>query len=170
MSVKKVLDDFGKYVVKQSRANLTRKGKKNTGNLYKSLDYDVNVSKNSFSFSFLSADYADFIDKGVRGFSSSLRAPRSPYKFGTGTGKKGGLTNGINKWVRQKRIQFKSNKGKFLSYESTAFIIRRSVWHKGLDETLFFSRPFELGFKRLPDDVVEAYALELDNLLEFATK
>lgn len=168
MSVKTAFDDFGKYLIKQSRTNLTRKGKNNTSKLYKSLDYDLVVSKNSFSFSFIAEDYADFVDKGVKGFSSSSRAPKSPYKFGSGTGKKGGLSNGINNWVRQKRIQFKNPKGKFLSYESTAFIIRRSVWHKGLKTTEFYSRPFELGFKRLPDDIVEAYALEVEDLLNFA--
>ena len=168
MSVKNSLDDFGKYLVTQTRANLTRKGKKNTSNLYKSLDYKVTVSKNSFGFEFIAEDYLTFVDKGVKGASSSSKAPNSPYKFGTGTGKKGGLTDGINKWVRQKRIQFTSSKGKFLSYEQTAFRIRRSIWHTGLETTNAFTRPFELGFKRLPDDLVEAYALEVEDLLKFA--
>lgn len=167
MSVKDKLNKFAKTVIKSSRANLTRKGKKNTSTLYKSLDYDLNVSENSFSLSFEMEDYGEFVDKGVKGVSSSAKAPRSPYKFGSGTGKKGGLTNGINKWVRQKRIQFRSNKGKFLSYESTAFIVRRSIWHKGLETTNFFTKPFEDNFKKLPDDLVEAYALEVEDLLNF---
>lgn len=167
MSVKDELNKFAKTVIKSSRANLTRKGKKNTSTLYKSLDYDLNVGPNSFSLSFEMEDYGEFVDKGVKGVSSSAKAPRSPYKFGSGTGKKGGLTNGINKWVRQKRIQFRSNKGKFLSYESTAFIVRRSIWHKGLETTNFFTKPFEDNFKKLPDDLVEAYALEVEDLLNF---
>ncbi len=169
MYVKKSLEQFGKDLVKQTRASLTRQGKNNTSSLYKSLDYDLNVSKNSFSFSFLAEDYLTFVDKGVKGFSSSAKAPNSPYKFGSGTGKKGGLSKGINDWVRQKRIQFKSKKGKFLSYDSTAFIIRRSVWHTGLKTTNVFTRPFELAFKRLPDDLVDAYALEIEDLLKFTT-
>lgn len=168
MSVKKELDKFGKYLVTQSRANLTRQGKKNTGELYKSLSYEVKVSKNSFEFSFFGADYMDFVDKGVKGVKSSTKAPRSPYKFGSGTGKKGGLTNGVTKWVQKKRIQFKNEKGQFMSYERTAYIIRRSIWFTGLEETKFYSRPFELGFKKLPDELVEAYALEVENLLNFS--
>lgn len=167
MSVKDELNRFAKTVIKSSRANLTRKGKKNTSTLYKSLDYDLNVSENSFSLSFEMEDYGEFVDKGVKGVSSSAKAPRSPYKFGSGKGKKGGLTNGINKWVRQKRIQFRSNKGQFLSYDSTAFIVRRSIWHKGLETTNFFTKPFEDNFKKLPDDLVEAYALEVEDLLNF---
>ena len=168
MSVRSELDAFGKYVVKQSRANLTRKKKKDTGELYKSIDYDLFVSKTeaSFSLSFKMADYGDFIDKGVKGVASSTKAPNSPYKFGTGSGAKGGLTNGIDQWVSRKRIQFQDRKsGKFMSYKQTAFLIRRSIWFKGIETTNFFSKPLEDAFKRLPDALVEAFGLEVDNIL-----
>jgi len=167
MSVKNALDDFGKYIVQQSRTNLTKKGKKDTSSLYKSIDYDLKVSKNSFELTFLMEDYGKFVDKGVKGVSSSAKAPTSPFKFGSGTGRSGGLTNGIKGWTKRKRIQFKDrNSGKFLSYESTAFLIIRSIYQKGLETTNFFERPFELAFKRLPDNVVEAYGLEVDSLLK----
>lgn len=168
MSVRNELDKFGKYVVKQSRANLTRNKKKDTGELYKSIDYDLFVSKTeaSFSLSFKMADYGEFIDKGVKGVSSSEKAPRSPYKFGAGSGKKGGLTNGIDQWVSRKRIQFQDRKsGKFMSYKQTAFLIRRSIWFKGIETTNFFTKPLEDAFKRLPDALVEAFGLEVDNIL-----
>lgn len=168
MLVRNELDAFGKYVVKQSRANLTRKKKKDTGELYKSIDYDLFVSKTeaSFSLSFKMVDYGDFIDKGVKGVASSTKAPNSPYKFGTGSGKKGGLTNGIDNWVSRKRIQFQDRQsGKFMSYKQTAFLIRRSIWFKGIETTNFFSKPLEDAFKRLPDALVEAFGLEVDNIL-----
>ena len=168
MSVRAELDAFGKYVVKQSKANLTRKKKKDTGELYKSIDYDLFVSKTeaSFSLSFKMADYGDFIDKGVKGVASSTKAPNSPYKFGTGSGAKGGLTNGIDQWVSRKRIQFQDRQsGKFMSYKQTAFLIRRSIWFKGIETTNFFSKPLEDAFKRLPDALVEAFGLEVDNIL-----
>jgi len=117
-------------------------------------------------------DYGTFIDKGVKGVSSSAKAPKSPYKFGTGTGKKGGLTSGIDKWVTRKRIQFREKEGKgvkgqFLSYKQTAFLIRRAIWHKGLETTNFFSKPFENAFKKLPDDIIEKFGLDLDDFLDF---
>ena len=167
MSVRNELDKFGKYVVQQSRSNLTRKGKKDTGDLYKYLGYDLFVSKteSSFSLSFKMSDYGQFIDKGVKGVSSSAKAPKSPYKFGTGTGIKGGLTNGIDRWVSRKRIQFQDRKsGKFMSYKQTAYLIRNSIWNKGIETTNFFTDPFERAFKRLPDDLVESFGLEIDNL------
>ena len=101
-NVQEELNRFAKYVISQSRANLTR-GKKNvTRELYDSLKGNVKVSKNSFQLSFLMEDYGVFQDKGVRGKTSSAKAPNSPFRFGTGTGKKGGLTKGIDKWVRRR--------------------------------------------------------------------
>ena len=170
METKLYLDKFGKYVVQQSRTNLTKKDKKDRGELYNSLGYDLEVGKNSFSLSFKMTDYGKFVDKGVKGKVSSTKAPSSPFRFGTGSGKKGGLTDGINGWVKRKRFQFKDKKGKFMSYESTAYLIRNSIYNKGLKTTNFFTRPFELAFKKLPDELVEAFALDMENLLNYTTK
>ena len=170
--LEKYLNEFGKSVVKQSRTRLSKSKKNDSKKLYNSLSYDLNVSKNSFSLSFNMEDYGTFIDKGVKGVSSSAKAPKSPYKFGTGTGKKGGLTSGIDKWVTRKRIQFREKEGKgvkgqFLSYKQTAFLIRRAIWHKGLETTNFFSKPFENAFKKLPDIIIEKFGLDLDDFLDF---
>jgi hypothetical protein len=170
MSVKKELDKFGKFIVQQSRSNLTKSGKRDKGDLYNSIKYTAKESKNSFELTFFMEDYGTFVDKGVKGVKSSAKAPNSPYKFGTGSGKKGGLTEGINGWVKRKRFQFKDKKGKFLSYESTAFIVRRSIWFTGLKTTNFFQRPFELAFNKLPDELVKAYGLTIDNLLKTSLK
>lgn len=171
METKLYLDKFGKYVVQQSKSNLTKKDKKDRGDLYDSIGYELEVGKNSFSLSFKMTDYGQFVDKGVRGKTSSNRASNSPFRFGTGSGKKGGLTNGIDGWVKRKRIQFKDKKsGKFMSYDSTAYLIRNSIYNKGLKTTNFFTRPFELAFEKLPDELVEAFALDLENLLNYTTK
>ena len=115
--------------------------------------------------------YGIFQDKGVRGKFSSAKAPNSPFKFGSGTGKKGGLTTGIENWVTRKRFQFKDREtGKFLSYKQTAHLISRSIYAKGMKPTEFFSRPFELAFKRLPDDLIEAYGLDLETFLKYTLK
>lgn len=169
--VKQSLDAFGKFIVQQSRTNLSKKKKKDTGELYNSINYELRVSKNSFQLLFKMTDYGQFIDKGVKGVSSSAKAPNSPFKFGTGTGRTGGLTKGIDGWVKRKRIQFKNRgNGQFISYNQTAFLIRNSIWNKGLETTNFFERPFELAFKKLPDELIEKYNLDLDNLLMTSLK
>lgn len=160
------LSKFAREVVKQSKRNLTNRDKKDTKKLYNSLGYDLNVSKNSFSLAFLMEDYGSFVDQGVRGKKSSSKAPKSPYRFGSGRGKKGGLTDAINKWTRRKGLQFREKNGRFLSYDSTAFLITRSIYNKGIKPSLFFTKPFERAFKRLPDELIEKYGLELDNFIE----
>lgn len=170
-STNETLQAFSKYVIQQSRTNLTKGDQNVSKDLYDSLGSDVVVSRNSFGLSFKMSDYGKFQDLGVKGKTSSAKAPDSPYKFGSGTGKKGGLTQGINQWVRSRGFQFKDRvTGRFLSYDSTAFLITRSVYHKGMKATKFFSRPFELGFERLPDDIVQAYGLDVERFLKNTLK
>ena len=166
-NVEKELKNFAKYVVTKARVNLRGSDKNSSGKLAKSLDSDVKVSKNSFQLAFLMEDYGVFQDKGVRGKSSSAKAPNSPFKFGSGTGRKGGLSEGINKWVKRKRFQFRDKKsGRFLSYDSTAFLISRSIYQKGIAPSLFFTKPFEKAFKGLNKDLVEAYKLDVEALMK----
>jgi hypothetical protein len=174
MSVVNELEKFGKYVVQQSKSNLSKKKKKDTSNLYNGVKFEVTKEKDSTTLSFdfgTANDYWQFVDKGVKGVSSSAKAPNSPFKFGTGSGKSGGLTKGINGWVARKRIQFQDRKTKqFLSYKATAFLIIRSIWNKGLETTNFFTKPFEQAFKRVPDDIYAAYALEVEEQLKVRLK
>ena len=166
-NVEKELKNFAKYVVTKARMNLRSSDKNSSGSLSKSLDSDVKISKNSFQLTFMMEDYGVFQDKGVKGKNSSAKAPNSPFKFGSGTGRKGGLTEGINKWVKRKRFQFKDRKsGKFLSYDSTAFLISRSIYQKGIAPSLFFTKPFEKAFKNIDKDLVKAYRLDIEQLMD----
>ena len=63
----KYLNDFAKYVIQQSRSNLTKQGKNVDKKLYNSLDKQIEVSANSFRLSFLMENYGEFQDKGVSG-------------------------------------------------------------------------------------------------------
>ena len=164
------LNKFRDYVVKQAKYNLVRQHKVSTKSLYNSIKGNVKAMPNSFSMEFMMQEYGMYQDKGVKGKSSSAKAPNSPFKFGSGKGKKGGLTSGINKWVRKKRFQFNDKKtGKFLSYDSTAFLITRSIYHKGIAPSLFFTKPFEKAYKRLPQDLVEAFGLDAIKLFNTTT-
>ena len=167
----KALEAFKDYVISQSRANLTR-GKKNvSSDLYNSLNGILDVGPNSFSLKFQMEDYGKFQDQGVKGVKSNYVENRnSPFSFGTGTGKKGGLSKGIKAWVKAKRFQFRDKKGKFLSYESTAYIVARSIFNKGIKASLFFTKPFEKGFKNLPNDLRKAYGLDVEEFIEYTIK
>ena len=170
-NLEKELKNFAKYVVTKSRMNLRSSGKNSSGVLSKSLDSEVKVSKNSFQLEFLMEEYGIFQDKGVKGKSSSSKAPNSPFRFGTGTGRKGGLTEGINKWVQRKRFQFRDRKsGRFLSYKSTAFLISRSIYQKGIAPSMFFTKPFEKAFKGLSKDLLEPFKLDIENFMNNTIK
>lgn len=168
-----VLERFGKYVVQQARANLT-KGRSNvTKELYNSIKWDSKASQSgdSFSASLSMLPYGDYQDKGVRGTEASpINTQKSPFRFGSGTGKKGGLTEAIDKWVKARRIQFRDKKGKYMSYDSTAFLITRSIYRKGIPAKFFYSRPFGLAFQKLPAELVEAFRLTPDDFKEFLRK
>jgi hypothetical protein len=168
--VKASLEKFAKGVVQQAKSNLTRNKKNVTGNLYNSLQYEIEVGPNSLALRWKMdelAPYWKFQDYGVQGKSSNSKAPSSPFKFGTGSGMKGGLSRAIEKWVAARRFQFRDKKGRFLSYDSTAFLVSRSIYQKGIKTTSFFTRPFQLKFEQLPEELATAYALELSDFLRF---
>ena len=172
LEVDSVIKKFRDYVIQQSRINLTKGGKNVTKELYNSLKGEI-VTENNFTIvGFKMDDYGAFQDQGVKGKSSSFKAPNSPFRFGSGSGKKGGLTEGINKWVRARGFQFRDKKsGKFMSYESTAYLITRSIFHKGIKPSLFFTKPFEAGYKKYIDvDLVKAFGQDIETMVDYNLK
>ena len=164
-NVKDSLNKFAKYVVQQSRTNLT-KGKKNVSkSLYNSIDYDLTVSPNSFSLSFIMDEYGMYQDKGVSGTQKKYN---TPFKY---TNKMPPIKP-IADWAKFKNIRLRDAKGQFAkgNYKTIGFLISRSIYKKGIKPSLFFTKPFERSFKNLPQEVVEAFALEIENLLDFTTK
>jgi len=147
-NTKKALEKFGKYLVKESRKNLTRKKKNVTNSLYDSLDYQVKAMPNSFEFDFLMEEYGEWVDKGRK---AGKNPPFSP----------------LRKWVQDRRIQFRDNRGRFQTYDQTAWAVVKSIGKKGIEPSNFYSRPFNLGFQKLPNEVAEAYALDVEEFLEF---
>lgn len=142
------LEKFGKYLVAESRKNLTRKKKNVTNTLYNSLNYEVNVGPNSIEFDFLMKEYGEWVDKG-------RKAGKMP-PFGP-----------IYAWVARRKFQFRDNKGKLLSYAETARKVMIKIKAKGIEPSEFYSRPFRLGFEKLPPEIVEAYGLDVEDFLEF---
>ena len=171
-NVDEILLSFAQYVVDASKENLT-KDKKGDGDLYNSLSYTFDKSQNLFLLDFLMEDYGTFVDKGVKGKTSTYpetKASLSQFQYGSGNFPKGGLTEGINEWMKKKRFQWRDERGRFMSYESMSYIIARSIYNKGLKANLFFTTPFELGLKNLPKQLTDAFSLDLENAIILATK
>ena len=176
-ALERYLNSFGKYVVKQSRANLTRKKKNVSKELYNSLEFKVVKTTEGFSVQFLMADYGTFIDKGVSGTKKineyttyDGRKVESPYKFGTGSSRvskaKGGMSGIMAKWVQKRGFQWKDKKtGRFMSYKSMGYLIARSIYSRGLKSTSFFQRPLQLGLKDFYEQVGKAIKVDILNNL-----
>ena len=163
--VQKTLDRFKDHIIAQAKRNLTNKDKNVSKKLYNSIEGEVKVFPNSIGMYFSMEEYGAYQDLGVKGKNSASKAPQSPYRFGSGTGKKGGLTAAMEKWVTQRRIQFKDRKsGKFMSYKSTAWLMTRSIYSKGIKPSLFFTKPFEAAYKNLPNELIDKYGLEASKL------
>ena len=171
-NVDDIITKYAKYVVQQSKTNLT-KDKKGGGDLYNSVSYKIDKSEDDFLLDFLMEDYGAFVDRGVKGKTSTYpqtSAALSKFQYGSGTGPKGGLTKGINTWLKKKRFQFRDKQGRFMSYESMTYLIARSIYNKGLKANLFFTKPFEAGLKRLPDDLIKGFALDIEDGIILGTK
>ena len=153
------LNKFAKYVIQQSRSNLT-KGKKNVSKeLYNSLGFKVSKSGETTSLAFEMADYGKYQDKGVSGTEKKYN---TPYKYTS----KMPPVKAFDKWVVRKGIAPRGAGGQFAKREGLKFAIAKTIFKKGIRPSLFFTKPFEAAFKRLPDELVEAYSIGLEKQIQ----
>ena len=154
------LNAFGKYVVQQSRRRLTQGNKNASKRLYESLGYELKVMPNSFSMAFLMENYGEYQDKGVSGTEVKYN---TPYKYTN----KMPPPSAFSQWVVRKGLKgTRDASGRFVTRKGLQFAIAKSIFKKGIKPSLFFTKPFEAAFKNLPDDIVEAYGLDMENFLK----
>ena len=76
----------------------------------------------------------------------------------------------MDKWIVRKGLKgIRGKDGKFISRKSLQFMIARSIYNKGIKPSLFFTKPFQKAFKNLDKDIIEAYKLDVEELLKFTT-
>lgn len=162
------LRQFGKYVVQQSRANLSKGGKNSTKSLYDSIDYIKKVTPTGFSISFIMEQYGLFQDQGVRG-AGGTRKTTSQFKRTNNRGKiwkqKGGNSPFSFKEGRKPSVKhFEAwSRSKGLS----AFAVREAVFRQGIKPSFFFTKPFRQAFENLPNQLIDALGLDINDLLDF---
>ena len=162
---KEALIKFRDFVIQQSRSRLT-KGKKNVNkDLYNSLEGNVKVMPNSINVQFSMEDYGVFQDKGVSGKEKKYNTPFSY------TNKMPPLKPLAN-WAKFRNIRLRDKKGRFSkgNYNTIGFLIARSIYKKGIKPSLFFTKPFEQAFKKLPEELTEAFGLDIRNFLQYTTR
>ena len=162
----KALRAFGKYVVQQSRTNLT-KGKKNISKeLYDSIGYTIEEVSQGFRLYFEMEDYGMFQDRGVKGVKGGESLSNFSYKKSSNLVGLESATGTFGKWAAAKRKQLRDKKGRFLSYKQTGFALATIVKNYGIKPSLFFTKPFEKAFERLPEELQEKFGIDLQNAFD----
>jgi len=128
--------------------------------------------KNIFELTFLMEEYVVFKDKGVKGTKSNyLENKNSPFSYKSKGGKKGlkGMPppKAFDKWIVRKGLKgIRDSKDRFIGRKSLQFMIAKSVFEKGIKASMFFTKPFEKAFKNLPKELVDAYTLDVEQLIK----
>jgi len=155
-NIQDLLNDFRSNVIREAKRNLTSQN--TSGRLSRSLNSYVKESKNSIQISFEMEDYGFYQDRGVKGKKSGKSL--DGYKYTN----KMPPPKAFDKWNVKKGIAPRDKKGKFIKRKSLNFLIARSIFEKGIKPTLFFTKPFEKFYKRLPNELVEKYGLDMEKL------
>ena len=157
--VEKALNNFGKFVVQQARTRLT-KGRKNVSKkLYNSLDYKINSTQDSVSVIFEMEDYGKFQDQGVSGIKKKYNTPFS-YKS------KMPPSKAFSQFVVRKNIKgSRDEKGRFVKRKTLQYLIARSVFTRGIKPSMFFTKPFNQAFDKLPPELQDKFGIDIENLI-----
>ena len=150
----KALEEFRDFVIQNAQQNLSIKNA--SGKLKDSLKATVKVMPNSMTFMFEMEEYGWYQDKGVSGVKQKYNTPFS-YKTKMPPPSK------LDKWIVRRGLAPR-DKGKFTGRKSLQFLIARSIFEKGIKPSLWFTKPFEQGFKGLPDTLIDRYGLESEKL------
>ena len=170
------MQKLGANVVKEGKSILKRKKKTTSSNtLYNDFDYLVTASDSAVTLEFEfggAEDYWAFVDEGVKGAggfkgSGKMRGQGSPFKFST----KMPPRNAIDRWIVRKPLKAARDKsGKFIPRKSLAFLIQRAIYQRGLERTQFFSKPFTQQLNKESDEIVKAFADDLELAMDKIVK
>ena len=153
----KSLDTFRKYVIQQAKSNLSKSKKNTSKSLYNSIKGVSKVNPNSISLYFEMLDYGVWQDKGVNGYRSVYT---TPYSFKKNVPSRQMLKN-LDKWIVKKGIAPRDKNGKFINRLGFKFAIAKNIFKNGIKPSLFFTKPFERAYKNLPNELINAYGLDI---------
>ena len=159
----KALIKFRDTIINEAKANLKSMGKDSTGKLSKSIKGQVKEMPNSISMYFQMEAYGFFQDKGVSGIKKKYN---TEFSYTT----KMPPPSKLDKWIVRKGIAPRDKKGKLMSRKGLQFAIARGIFINGIKPSLFFTKPFEKAFKKLPDVLVQKYGLDAEQLFDSIMK
>jgi len=168
-NLEKAMTSFGSKVIQGGRAILNKAGKRTQENtLFNDFHYTMSSTDSTITMGFDfggAEDYWQFVDQGVRGvggFKGSGRAmgAGSPFRFKYDN-PGGALVNAIRGWIKNKPISLGD-----MNETGLAFAIGYSIKRRGLERTMFYTRPVTKALKTLPDELVEAFRLDFSKVVD----
>ena len=137
------LVEWASNVTAQAKANILRKNKIATGNLYDSITFEVYPDG---SVEFFYDDAGDYVEGGRR--KGAKFPPISKMK----------------QWIKIKGLaQWRNKKGRYISRDAQAFLIARGISKNGIKPFPFFSSPFDQAMKSYEYILEEAIVQEIEN-------
>ena len=138
--VKEELNKFGQFVIQQARSRLTKGDKNVNKKLYNSLEYKPFNRGGSIGVEFYMEQYGKFQDQGV------------PQAFAD--------------FVKRKGIKGRDKKtGRFITNESLQYLIARSVFNKGIRASMFFTKPFNQAYEKLPPKLQKSFVKDIEKII-----
>jgi len=169
--VKKILDKFGRNLETAAKKNLSRKDKNASKRLSNSLKFKTVEKDGVFIMTGTAEDYWEFVDRGVKG-KGGTKADGSKWKLKRVTDNKFKYKNKrpptkvFNLWSVRRGLAPRTSGGQFTTRKSLLFAIAESVYRTGLETTHFLTAPAEKLLKSIPNKLIEAYGLEVEELLQ----
>lgn len=181
---------FATDIVKDLQENLVKSKAIATNNLYQSITFEpLHIYKTGIVFELMLDSYYKYVDKGVKGKDSSVKAPNSPYQYGN----KLPPVSKLRQWISDKPLSIKTsvdlikrdskgnpiiNKktGKIMKkrpstlekqtiegeIEKAAFLMAENIRRKGLRATNFYSSVVnEERFDKFRKEIAEAFKQDI---------
>jgi hypothetical protein len=174
-NTKEVLEAYKKYVIQQARSNLSKSNKNVSKQLYNEIKGEVVYENNYYILGFSMPDYGFYQDEGVKGADPSQvsknakikgqQAPNSRFSF-----KRRIPSAPFEQWAKFRNIRLRDAKGKFVkgNYKTIGYIIAKNVWARGIKPSLFFTKPFEAGYKKyINTDLIKAFGSDIETLIDY---
>jgi hypothetical protein len=135
---------WARNVVALAKANLIRGKKIAAGTLFNSVSYDINKQTGEIDFYY--AEEGTFVESG-RKKNSRMPPPGA-----------------IAKWAKEKGIpQFRDKKGRYISNDSRAFLLSRSIAIKGIKPYPFFTDAIEQATQQLYQELEDALVQDIED-------
>ena len=168
---REALNRFGKFVIQQARSRLTKgikRGNKrfsqnDTKKLYNSLEYKPFIEGGSVGVYFYMEQYGKFQDQGVKGAKSNyIENKNSPFSY------RSNMPNPeiFEGYIKRKGIKGRDKKtGRFITNKSLQYLIARSVFQKGIKASMFFTKPFNQAYEKLPEELQENFVKDIQKII-----